>query len=107
VRSLQLVGKYFFQVIPRIKPWLLVTVSSFVIPEKRSSQTTSNWFSLKIVPDSGPRKYDLMEVDTMSNETFTYYLEAVLTRIEGKIDNLQKYVNQKFDQIDEQLNRGC
>ena len=43
----------------------------------------------------------------MSNETVTYSLEAVLTRIEGKIDNLQKDVNQKFDQIDEQLNRGC
>jgi hypothetical protein len=25
----------------------------------------------------------------MSNETVTYSLEAVLTRIEGKIDNLQ------------------
>jgi len=36
---------------------ILLTVSSFVIPEKRSSQTTSNWFSLKIVPDREPRKY--------------------------------------------------
>jgi len=33
----------------------------------------------------------------MSNETVTYSLEAVLTRIEGKIDNLQKDVNQKFE----------
>ncbi|MDJ0542989.1 MAG: DUF4164 family protein [Microcystis sp. M53601_WE4] len=41
----------------------------------------------------------------MSNETVTYSLEAVLTRIEGKIDNLQKDVNQKFDQIDERLNK--
>ncbi|MBE8993604.1 hypothetical protein [Microcystis aeruginosa] len=32
----------------------------------------------------------------MSNETVTYSLEAVLTRIEGKIDSLQKDVNQKF-----------
>ncbi len=46
-----------------------------------------------------------MGVDTMSNETVTYSLEAVLTRIEGKIDNLQKDVNQKFDQIDERLNK--
>jgi hypothetical protein len=49
--------KVFFQVIPRINLWLLVTVSSFVNPEKRCSQITSNWFSLKIVPDSGQRKY--------------------------------------------------
>ncbi len=41
----------------------------------------------------------------MSNETVTYSLEAVLTRIEGKIDNLQKDVNQKFDKIDERLNK--
>ena len=46
-----------------------------------------------------------MEVDTMSNETVTYSLEAVLTRIEGKIDSLQKDVNQKFDKIDERLNK--
>ncbi|BBH38943.1 hypothetical protein myaer102_14590 [Microcystis viridis NIES-102] len=46
-----------------------------------------------------------MEVDTMSNETVTYSLEAVLTRIEGKIDNLQKDVTQKFDKIDERLNK--
>ena len=29
----------------------------------------------------------------MSNETATYSLEAVLTRIEGKIDSLQRDVN--------------
>jgi chaperonin cofactor prefoldin len=46
-----------------------------------------------------------MGVDAMSNETVTYSLEAVLTRIEGKIDNLQKDVNQKFDKIDERLNK--
>jgi peptidoglycan hydrolase CwlO-like protein len=46
-----------------------------------------------------------MGVDTMSNETVTYSLEAVLTRIEGKIDSLQKDVNQKFDKIDERLNK--
>jgi hypothetical protein len=46
-----------------------------------------------------------MGVDTMSNETVTYSLEAVLTRIEGKIDNLQKDFNQKFDKIDERLNK--
>jgi flagellar capping protein FliD len=41
----------------------------------------------------------------MSNETVAYSLEAVLTRIEGKIDNLQKDFNQKFDKIDERLNK--
>jgi flagellar capping protein FliD len=41
----------------------------------------------------------------MSNETVTYSLEAVLTRIEGKIDNFQKDFNQKFDKIDERLNK--
>jgi hypothetical protein len=46
-----------------------------------------------------------MEVDTTSNETVTYSLEAVLTRIEGKIDSFQKDVNQKFDKIDERLNK--
>ena len=46
-----------------------------------------------------------MEVDTTSNETVTYSLEAVLTRIEGKIDTFQKDVNQKFDKIDERLNK--
>jgi chromosome segregation ATPase len=41
----------------------------------------------------------------MSNETVTYSLEAVLTRIENKIDTLQKDVNQKFDKIDERLTK--
>ena len=41
----------------------------------------------------------------MSNETVAYSLEAVLTRIEGKIDNFQKDFNQKFDKIDERLNK--
>jgi len=34
----------------------------------------------------------------MSNETVTYSLEAVLTRIEGKIDSLQRDVN-KFQAL--------
>ena len=46
-----------------------------------------------------------MEVDTMSNETVTYSLEAVLTRIEGKIDNLQKDVNQKFDSFQKDVDQ--
>ena len=41
----------------------------------------------------------------MSNETVTYSLEAVLTRIEGKIDSYQKDVSQKFDKIEERLTR--
>jgi predicted nucleic acid-binding Zn-ribbon protein len=41
----------------------------------------------------------------MSNETVTYSLEAVLTRIEGKIDNYQKDVSQKFDKIEERLTK--
>ncbi|MCZ8224043.1 MAG: DUF4164 family protein [Microcystis sp. LE19-84.1B] len=41
----------------------------------------------------------------MSNETVTYSLETVLTRIEGKIDSLQRDVNQKFDKIDERLTK--
>ena len=41
----------------------------------------------------------------MSNETVTYSLEAVLTRIEGKIDNLQRDFTQKFDKIDERLTK--
>ncbi|BBH38944.1 DUF4164 domain-containing protein [Microcystis aeruginosa 11-30S32] len=46
-----------------------------------------------------------MEVDTMSNETVTYSLEAVLTRIEGKIDNLQKDVNQKFESLQKDVDQ--
>ena len=41
----------------------------------------------------------------MSNETVTYSLEAVLTRIEGKIDNLQKDVNQKFDSFQKDVDQ--
>ena len=41
----------------------------------------------------------------MSNETVTYSLEAVLTRIEGKIDNLQKDVNQKFESLQKDFNQ--
>ena len=41
----------------------------------------------------------------MFNETVTYSLEAVLTRIEGKIDNLQKDVNQKFDSFQKDFNQ--
>ncbi|MDB9422965.1 DUF4164 domain-containing protein [Microcystis aeruginosa CS-563/04] len=41
----------------------------------------------------------------MSNETVTYSLEAVLTRIEGKIDSYQKDVSQKFDKIEESLTK--
>ena len=37
-----------------------------------------------------------MEVDTMPNDTFTYPLEAVFTKIYGKIDNSTNDVNQKF-----------
>jgi len=41
----------------------------------------------------------------MSNETVTYSLEAVLTRIEGKIDNFQKDVNQKFDSLQKDVDQ--
>jgi peptidoglycan hydrolase CwlO-like protein len=41
----------------------------------------------------------------MASETVTYSLEAILTRIEGKIDSLQRDVNQKFDKIDERLTK--
>ncbi len=33
----------------------------------------------------------------MSNETVTYSLEAVLTRIESKIDSLEKRMDERFD----------
>jgi peptidoglycan hydrolase CwlO-like protein len=39
----------------------------------------------------------------MSNETVTYSLEAVLTRIESKIDTLQKDVNQKIDSLETRM----
>jgi len=41
----------------------------------------------------------------MSNETVTYSLEAVLTRIEGKIDNFQKDVDQKFDNFQKDVDQ--
>lgn len=36
---------------------------------------------------------------TQTSETVTYSLESVLTRIESKIDNLQRDVDQKFDSL--------
>lgn len=36
---------------------------------------------------------------TQTSETVTYSLESVLTRIESKIDNLQRDVNQKFESL--------
>lgn len=39
----------------------------------------------------------------MSGETVTYSLEAVLTRIESKIDSFEKRVNEKFDKVDERF----
>jgi predicted nuclease with TOPRIM domain len=36
---------------------------------------------------------------TQTSETVTYSLESVLTRIESKIDSLQRDVNQKFDSL--------
>ncbi len=36
---------------------------------------------------------------TQTSETVTYSLESVLTRIESKIDNLQRDVNQKIDNL--------
>lgn len=36
----------------------------------------------------------------MSNETVTYSLEAVLTRIEGKIDFLQRDVNERLNNLE-------
>jgi len=41
---------------------------------------------------------------TQTGETVTYSLESVLTRIESKIDNLQRDVNQKFDTIQKDIN---
>jgi hypothetical protein len=41
----------------------------------------------------------------MSGETVTYSLEAVLTRIEGKIDSLQRDVSERFDKVDERLTK--
>ena len=39
----------------------------------------------------------------MYNETGNYYLEALLTRIEGKIDSYQKDISQRLDKIEERL----
>lgn len=39
----------------------------------------------------------------MYNETGNYSLEAVLTRIEGKIDGYQKYISRIFDKIEKRL----
>ncbi|MFN7556729.1 shikimate 5-dehydrogenase [Microcystis sp.] len=41
---------------------------------------------------------------TQTGETVTYSLESVLTRIEGKIDNFQRDVNQKFDTLQKDVN---
>ena len=41
----------------------------------------------------------------MSNETVTYSLEAVLTRIESKIDSLEKRMNERFDKIEDRLTK--
>jgi hypothetical protein len=35
----------------------------------------------------------------MSNETVTYSLESVLTRIESKIDSLEKRMDEKIDSL--------
>ncbi|MFM6788259.1 MAG: shikimate dehydrogenase, partial [Microcystis panniformis] len=40
----------------------------------------------------------------MSNETVTYSLEAVLTRIESKIDSLEKRMEEKIDSLQEDVN---
>jgi len=40
------------------------------------------------------------EFSKMSNETVTYSLEAVLTRIEGKIDFLQRDVNERLNKLE-------
>ncbi len=41
----------------------------------------------------------------MSNETVTYSLEAVLTRIESKIDFLEKRMDERFDKVDDRLTK--
>jgi chromosome segregation ATPase len=41
----------------------------------------------------------------MAGETVTYSLEAVLTRIEGKIDSFEKRVNERFDKVDERFDK--
>ena len=42
---------------------------------------------------------------TQTSETVTYSLESVLTRIESKIDNLQRDVNQKFDSLQRDMDQ--
>ena len=39
----------------------------------------------------------------MSNETVTYSLEAVLTRIESKIDSLEKRMDEKIDSLEKRI----
>jgi hypothetical protein len=41
----------------------------------------------------------------MSNETVTYSLDAVLTRIESKIDSLEKRMNERFDKVEDRLTK--
>jgi hypothetical protein len=40
----------------------------------------------------------------MSNETVTYSLEAVLARIESKIDSLEKRMDEKIDSLEKRMN---
>ena len=42
---------------------------------------------------------------TQTSETVTYSLESVLTRIESKIDNLQRDVNQKIDNLQRDMDQ--
>ena len=42
---------------------------------------------------------------TQTSETVTYSLESVLTRIESKIDSLQRDVNQKIDSLQRDVNQ--
>jgi hypothetical protein len=41
----------------------------------------------------------------MSNETVSYSLESVLTRIESKIDFLEKRMDERFDKVDDWLTK--
>jgi chromosome segregation ATPase len=43
-------------------------------------------------------------IANMSNETVTYSLEAVLTRIESKIDSLEKRMDEKIDSLEKRMN---
>ena len=42
---------------------------------------------------------------TQTSETVTYSLESVLTRIESKIDTLQRDVNQKIDNLQRDMDQ--